>query len=108
MCLKIQKLRTCTYLCTNTVLKFVYYLLFLSLYEKKWKPIASLSCQRQQLCVCELNGNVYAIAGTDGTTRMSSVEMYSFEKDTWGMTPSLQVDNLHFQKYIPIRCRTTC
>jgi len=61
------------------------------LYEKKWKSVASLSCQRQQLCVCELNGNIYAIAGTDGTTRMNSVEMYSFEKNTWTATPSLQV-----------------
>ena len=74
------------------ILIYIFKFQYNSLYEKKWKSVASLSCQRQQLCVCELNGNIYAIAGTDGTTRMSSVEMYTFQKDEWKATPSLQVN----------------
>lgn len=64
---------------------------FFSLYEKQWKPVAPLKTQRQQLCVCEVGGMIYAIAGTDGINRMKSVEVFSLDTNEWTDTTPLQV-----------------
>jgi len=54
-----------------------------SIYEGKWAPIAPLTVNRQQLGVCELNGKIFAMAGSDGQNRLNSVEVYWEDTNCW-------------------------
>jgi len=61
-----------------------------NLYDNEWTSIAPLNRQRQQLGVCEVDGHVFAIGGSDGLHRLDSVEIYSQEKNIWEIGTPLQ------------------
>lgn len=61
------------------------------MFDNEWREIAPLKRRRQQHGVCGLGNKLYAIAGSDGVNRLSSVEVYSPEKNKWQETTTLQV-----------------
>ncbi len=55
----------------------------------EWESVAPLNIQRHQLGVAELNGNLYAVGGSDGITRLETVEVYNRRTDEWKFVGSL-------------------
>ena len=59
------------------------------MYSNKWQRAAPLNSARQQLGVGVISGSLYAVGGSDGYTRLNSVERYDRDLDRWIYTKSL-------------------
>ena len=51
--------------------------------EARWKPIAATGSKRQQFGAAVLGGRLYALGGSDGSSQLSSCEMYDPAKARW-------------------------
>jgi uncharacterized membrane protein len=77
-----------SYFDINTLF-YCFCLLMISMYSNKWQRAAPLNSSRQQLGVGVINGSLFAVGGSDGYSRLNSVERYDRELDRWIYTKSL-------------------
>ena len=61
----------------------------ISLQSNIWQPAASLNVPRQQLGTGSLGGRLFAVGGSDGYSRLSTVECFSPEANRWMYAKSL-------------------
>lgn len=54
-----------------------------------WRKAAQLAVVRDQLGLCKLNGELYAISGRDAHEIFAIVERYDPSDDTWSAAPAL-------------------
>ena len=57
--------------------------------SNSWTPVTPLNIPRHQLGVTELNGKIFAVGGSDGKTRLNTVEYFSPIDDDWKYAKSL-------------------
>lgn len=53
-----------------------------------WTAVADMSFRRRNAGVVAHNGFLYVVGGDDGTSNLSSVEVYCPESDVWRILPS--------------------
>ena len=63
--------------------------LMISLQSNIWQPAASLNVPRQQLGTGSLGGRLFAVGGSDGYSRLSTVECFLPETNRWMYVKSL-------------------
>ena len=61
----------------------------ISLQSNVWQPAPLLNVPRQQLGTGSLGGWLYAVGGSDGYSRLSTVERYSPDSNRWMYVKSL-------------------
>lgn len=54
-----------------------------------WERCQQMSTARSRVGVAVVNGLLYAIGGYDGQSRLSTVEVYNPETDTWSKVASM-------------------
>lgn len=63
--------------------------LVISLQSNIWQQAPSLNVPRQQLGTGSLGGRLFAVGGSDGYSRLSTVECFSLETNHWMYVKSL-------------------
>jgi len=57
--------------------------------SNRWTPMSPLNIPRHQLGVTELNGRIFAVGGSDGATRLNTVEYFNPNDEDWKYAKSL-------------------
>ena len=59
------------------------------MFSNNWQRAGPLNTSRQQLGVGVINGSLYAVGGSNGCSRLNSVERYDRELDRWSYAKPL-------------------
>ncbi|VDN29827.1 unnamed protein product [Gongylonema pulchrum] len=57
--------------------------------KDEWKPLSPMHLKRSRVSLVSNAGFLYAIAGYDGTSNLSSMEIYNIEEDNWILAASM-------------------